>query len=388
MSKKVMLAYSGGLDTSVAIKWFMEKGYDVICYMADVGQGADADKARERALKIGAKKCIVDDLTEEFITDYVFPALTAGALYQDKYNLATALSRPLIAERMVKFAGEEKADTLAHGCTGKGNDQVRFEVAFHIKAPYLKVIAPVREWELTTRESEIDYAKKHNIPIEQTKKKLFSIDHNLWGVSVEGGSLEDPWQEPSKDTYISISTPEDAPDKASYVTIAFEKGLPTAINGENFKPVDIIKKLNKIGACHGIGRVDLIEDRLVGIKSHEIYEAPASAILYDAHTSLEELVLDRETRKFKKTVSARYGELVYNGLWFTPLKEALDAFTYNTQKNVSGEVRLKLYKGSVSVCGRKSPNSRYNVNLATYSDGDIFDRSLAKGFIDLWAMPY
>ncbi|MFH1798960.1 MAG: argininosuccinate synthase [Candidatus Omnitrophota bacterium] len=388
MSKKVVLAYSGGLDTSVAIKWFMEKGYDVICYMGDVGQGADAEKARLRALKIGAKKCIVDDLKEEFISDYIFPTLTAGALYQGKYNLATALSRPLIAKAMIKFAGEEKADTVAHGCTGKGNDQVRFEVTFHIKGPHLKVIAPVREWELKTREAEIDYAKKHNIPIEQTKKKLFSIDRNLWGISVEGGSLEDPWNEPSKDTYISINTPFDAPAKAEYVTIMFEKGIPIAVNGKKIKPINLVEKLNKIGACHGIGRIDMVEDRLVGIKSREVYEAPASAILYSAHTALEELVLDRETLKFKQTVSACYSRLVYNGLWFTPLKEALDAFISNTQKNVSGEVKLKLYKGNVLVCGRKSPKSRYNINFATYSDGDIFDQSLAKGFIDLWAMPY
>jgi len=386
--KKVVLAYSGGLDTSVAIKWLMKKGYEVVCYMGDVGQGEDLGKAKARALKIGASKCIVGDLKKEFVEDYVFMALKAGAMYQGKYNLATALSRPVIANAMVDIAKKEKADAVAHGCTGKGNDQVRFEVTFRLKAPYLKIIAPVREWELKTREEEIDYAKKHNIPIEQTKKKLYSIDRNLWGVSVEGGKLEDPWQEPQADTYTTIAKEEDAPSRVEYVEIMFEKGVPAGIDGKKYPAITLIKKLERLGAKHGIGRVDMVEDRLVGIKSREVYEAPASEILHAAHTSLEELVLDRETRRFKHIVSERYSELVYYGLWFTPLKGALDSFIENTQKGVSGRVKLKLYKGKVTVTGRKSPNSRYSVKLATYGKGDVFDQSLAKGFIDLWAMPY
>jgi len=386
--KKIVLAYSGGLDTSVIIKWLMERDYEVICYMGDVGQGADTKIGKERALQIGAKKCIVGDLKKEFITGYAFKALKAGALYQGKYNLATALSRPLIAEAMVRVAEKEKASAVAHGCTGKGNDQVRFEVTFHQKAPKLEVIAPVREWELTTRESEVDYAKKHKIPIEQTKKRLYSIDVNLWGISVESGKLEDPWTESPKDTYISITDPEKAPGKAKYITVTFKKGVPVAINGRKYDPVKLVAKLNEIGGAHGVGRVDMIEDRLVEIKSREVYEAPASEILYTAHTALEELVLDRETRRHKVLLAERYAELVYYGLWFTPLKSSIDAFVDSTQKDVSGDVKLKLYKGSVTVAGRKSPKSRYNKKLATYGKGDIFDQSLAKGFIDLWAMPY
>ncbi|MFQ5952050.1 MAG: argininosuccinate synthase [Candidatus Omnitrophota bacterium] len=386
--KKIVLAYSGGLDTSVALKWFIERGYEVICYMADVGQGAEAESARKRALKIGASKCIVGDLRKKFVTDYAFKALKAGALYQGKYNLATALSRPLIAEAMVKVAKKEKAGAVAHGCTGKGNDQVRFEVTFHLKAPHLKMTAPVREWELTTRELEIDYAKKHKIPIEQTKEKVYSIDRNLWGISLEGGKLENPWFEPPKNTYISVARVERTPAKARYVTVSFKKGVPVAINGKKYDPVQLVEKLNLAGGKHGIGRVDIVEDRLIGIKSREIYEAPASTVLHAAHTALEELVLDRETRRHKQGISDLYSELVYYGLWFVPLKEALDAFIDKTQEKVSGDVKLKLYKGSVTVAGRKSPNTRYKYELATYGKGDIFDQSLAKGFIDLWAMPY
>lgn len=386
--KKIVLAYSGGLDTSVAIKWFMDRGYDVVCYMGDVGQGADAVSAKKRALKIGAKKCIVGDLRKELVTEYVFRALKAGSLYQGKYNLATALSRPLIANAMVDVAKKEKADAIAHGCTGKGNDQVRFEVTFHLKAPKLKVYAPVREWELKTREAEIDYAKKHKIPIEQTKKKLYSIDNNLWGISIESGKLEDPWFEPPKDTFISVVPAEKAPNKPEYVEVYFSKGVPVELNGKKHDPIKLVELLNRTGGRHGVGRVDMVEDRLVGIKSREIYEAPASAILYEAHTSLEEMVLDRETLKYKQGVAQRYSELIYNGLWFTPLKDSIDAFVDKSQEKVTGVVRLKLYKGTVTVVGRKSRFSRYKEELATYGEGDKFDQSLAKGFIDLWAMPY
>ncbi|MGD2278832.1 MAG: argininosuccinate synthase [Candidatus Omnitrophota bacterium] len=386
--KKIVLAYSGGLDTSVALKWLLEKGYDVVCYMADVGQGAEAESARKRAHVIGASKCMVGDLRKKFLTDYAFRALKAGALYQGKYNLATALSRPLIADAMIEAAKKEKATAVAHGCTGKGNDQVRFEVTFQVKAPGLKVIAPVREWDLKTREQEIDYAKRHKLPIEQTKEKVYSIDKNLWGTSVEGGKLENPWHEPKKDTYISIAKPGKTPAKAEYVVIGFKKGVPVAINGKKRGPIELVEKLNNLGGKHGIGRVDMIEDRLVGIKSREVYEAPASEILYTAHTALEELTLDRETRRYKRDVSKLYSEMVYYGLWFTPLKEALDAFIDKTQEKVSGEVKIKLHKGVAAVAGRKSPNSRYKKELATYGKGDVFDQSLARGFINLWAMPY
>lgn len=386
--KKVVLAYSGGLDTSVIIRWLMDRGYEVICYMGDVGQGSDAESARKRALKIGASKCIVGDLKKEFIEQYAFRSLKAGALYQGKYNLATALSRPIIADAMVREALREKASAVAHGCTGKGNDQVRFEVTFHIKAPGLEVIAPVREWELTTRESEIDYAKAKNIPIEQTRKKIYSIDKNLWGISVEGDKLEDPAEEPGLDTFIGVTPVEKAPATPAYVKLVFSKGVPVAIDGKKLSGTEIVQKLNIIAGRHGVGRVDMLEDRLVGIKSREVYEAPASTVLYAAHTALEEMALDRSTRELKNILAQRYSELVYNGLWFTPLRESIDAFVDNTQKVVSGEVVVKLYKGNVTVSSRKSPNSRYKLALATYGEGDVFDQSLAKGFIDLWAMPY
>jgi len=388
MAKKIVLAYSGGLDTSVAIKWLMERGFEVICYMGDVGQGADTETSRGRALKIGAKECMVEDLKKSFIEDYAFRALKAGALYQGKYNLATALSRPIIAEGMVNFAKKIKAKALAHGCTGKGNDQVRFESTFAIMAPDLEVIAPVREWELKTREDEIDYASRHAIPIEQTKEKLYSIDRNAWGISVEGGSLEDPAAEPLPDSFVMVSPAEDTPQKAEHVTVTFKKGVPTRLNGKETSSNKLVETLNKIGGKHGIGRVDMIEDRLIGIKSREIYEAPASSILYAAHTALEELVLDRETRKFKETAAVRYAELIYNGLWFTPLKGAIDAFIDKTQESVSGEVKVKLHKGKVTVCSRKSKATRYNFKLATYGKADEFDPSLAKGFIDLWVLPF
>jgi argininosuccinate synthase len=386
--KKVVLAYSGGLDTSVIIRWLMDRGYEVVCFMGDVGQGSDAERARKRALKIGATKCIVGDLRKEFIEGYAFKALRAGALYQGQYNLATALSRPVIAEAMAREALKEKASAVAHGCTGKGNDQVRFEVTFHVKAPQLKVIAPVREWELTTRESEIEYARIKKIPIEQTEKKIYSIDKNLWGISIEGDKLEDPCLEPGIDTYISVTPAEKAPAAPSSVTISFSKGIPVAINGKKCGSVALVEKLNALAGKHGIGRVDMIEDRLVGIKSREVYEAPASTVLYKAHTALEEMVLDRSVREYKSMLASRYSQLVYDGLWFTPLREAIDAFVDRTQESVTGEVRLRMYKGNVTVTSRKSRNSRYNLALATYGKGDIFDQSLAKGFIDLWAMPY
>lgn len=386
--KKVVLAYSGGLDTSVAIKWLIEKGYEVIAYLADVGQGTGLDNAKKRALEIGAKKVVVGDLKKEFVADFIFPALKANAVYEGKYFLATALSRPLIAKGLVETAKKEKAGFVAHGCTGKGNDQVRFEVAVMNLGSGLEVIAPVREWDLPTRESEIRYAKTHNIPLEATKKKPYSIDKNLWGVSIESGKLEDPNFEPKEDVYQMTKSVSSAPSKPAYINISFEKGMPVKIDGRKLGPVKLVLKLNEIGGRHSIGRTDLIEDRLVGIKSREVYEAPAAFILLEAHKALEGLVLDKETLYFKEIVSLKYARLIYEGLWYTPLKEALDKFIDKTQRTVTGTVKMKLFKGNAVCVGRKSPNSLYKKELATYGKGDKFDQSMAKGFIEIWGMPY
>lgn len=381
MSKKIVLAYSGGLDTSVAVKWLSEKGFRVICFLADVGQGQNFNLAKKRAKLAGASKIIVGDLKKEFTENFIWPALKANAVYESKYLLATALSRPLIASKLVEVAHKEGAGFVAHGCTGKGNDQVRFEVSVGALASGIKVMAPVREWDLPTREAEIRYAKVHKIPIDVTKKKVYSIDRNLWGVSVESGSLEDPWFEPKEDAYQITRAAEKAPNKPCYLKVYFKNGVP--LGG-----VALIEKLNKIGALHSIGRSDLIEDRLVGIKSREIYEAPAANILMEAHKALESLVLDRETLCFKEIASLRYARLVYDGLWYTPLKVALDKFVDYTQKKVTGVINLKLLKGQITVVGRKSPNSLYKKELATYGKGDKFDQSLAKGFIELFGLPY
>ena len=388
MSKKVVLAYSGGLDTSVAVKWLKENGFKVICYMADVGQAKDNSIAKKRALKAGASKIIVGNLKKEFVEDFIWPSLKANAVYESKYFLATALSRPLIAKELVSVAHKEGAEFVAHGCTGKGNDQVRFEVTIGALDSKLKVVAPVREWDLPTREAEIRYAKIHKIPIDVTKKKPYSIDKNLWGVSIESGKLEDPWFEPKEDTYQMTKAPEKSPNKAYYLKIYFKNGIPKKVNGKSLDGVSLITKLNEIGGKYSIGRTDLIEDRLVGIKSREVYEAPAATILSEAHKALEGLVLDRETLYFKEIVSLKYARLIYDGLWYTPLKEAIDKFVDHTQKHVDGIVNVKLLKGVVSVVGRKSPKSLYKKELATYGKGDKFDQSLAKGFIELWGLPY
>ncbi len=388
MSKKVVLAYSGGLDTSVAVRWLKEKGFEVICYLANVGQGKDIAASKTRAKKAGAKKLIVGDLEREFVEDFVWPSLKANAVYESKYFLATALSRPLIAKKLVEAAHKEGAKYVAHGCTGKGNDQVRFEVTIGALDPSISVIAPVREWELATREAEIRYAEVHGIPLDVTKKKPYSIDRNIWGVSIESGKLEDPWYEPAEDAYQLTGPVEKSPDKPCYLKIEFKGGIPGKINGKSLGAVALIKKLNEIGARHSIGRTDLVEDRLVGIKSREVYEAPAASILLEAHRALEALVLDRETIYFKEIVSLKYARLIYDGLWYTPLKEAIDKFVDYTQKVVDGTVNVKLYKGSVSAPGRKSPKSLYNRELATYGEGDKFDQSMAKGFIELFGLPY
>lgn len=386
--KKVVLAYSGGLDTSVAIKWLNEKGYAVIAYLADVGQGEDFAKIKKKALKTGAAKVVIGDLKKEFVTDFIFSALKANAVYEEKYFLATALSRPLIAKGLVNTAKREKAKYIAHGCTGKGNDQVRFEVTAMVLNPELKVIAPVREWDLPTREAEIRYAKTHNIPIDVTKKKPYSIDKNLWGISIESGKLEDPWLEPPENIYQMTQALNKTSKTPSYLEIYFEKGIPKRINGILLQPVKLVEKLNLIGGRCGIGRSDIIEDRLVGIKSREVYEAPAAVILLEAHKALERLTLDRSTIHFKEKVSLEYSRLIYDGLWYSPLKKALDAFINKTQVAVTGTVRIKLFKGHAVCVGRKSKHSLYKEELATYGEGDIFDRSLAKGFIEIFGLPY
>ncbi|MDI6785516.1 MAG: argininosuccinate synthase [bacterium] len=387
---KIVLAYSGGLDTSVMIKWLKEKYQaEIIAVAADLGQGKELVNLEEKAINTGASKIYIEDLREDFINEYIFPALAANAIYEGKYLLATSLSRPLIAERLVEIALIEKADALAHGCTGKGNDQVRFETAFYTLAPYLKIIAPARTWEFKSREEEIVYAQKHQIPINVTKKSPYSIDRNLWGVSIECGLLEDPWVEPPKNAYQITISPQEAPDKPEYLEVYFEEGKPVGINEkEKMKGIKLIECLNTIGGKHGIGRVDMVEDRLVGIKSREIYEAPAATILYKAHKELESLVLDRETLYFKEIISQKYSHLIYQGLWFTPLKDSLDAFIKKTQEKVSGKVRLKLYKGVAEVVGRHSENSLYDQKLATYDEGDLFDHKAAEGFIKLWSLPY
>ncbi len=388
MKKRVVLAYSGGLDTSVAIKWFANRGYEVIAYMADVGQGSDFNTYEKRALKTGASKVYVGDLKKEFVKDFVFKAIKANAIYENNYLLATALSRPLIAKGLVKTAEKEKAEYVAHGCTGKGNDQVRFEVSIGALNPHLKILAPVREWELKTREQEIDYAKENNIPIDATKKKPYSLDVNLWGISIESGKLEDPYYEPDEDIYQLTKSVNKAKAKPSYVEIGFKKGVPVSLNGSVMNGVDLVVKLAKIAGDAGVGRSDMVENRLVGIKSREIYEAPAGWALYTAHKALESLVLDRELLHFKEIIALKYSELVYYGLWYTPLREALDKFIDETQVSVNGTVRLKLHKGNCVAVGRKSPNSLYKKELATYEKGDKFDQSLAEGFIRLWGLPY
>lgn len=386
--KKVVLAYSGGLDTSVAIKWLKDKGFNVIAYMGDVGQGQDLKNAKTRALKIGASKVIVDDLTKEFATDFILPALKANAVYESNYFLATALSRPLLAKGLVKAAKAEKATYVAHGCTGKGNDQVRFELAIRTLGPKLKIIAPLREWEFASREAELRFAKIKGIPLETKKKTAYSLDKNLWGMSIECGVLEKPWSEAPKNTYFMTKDPTKVSKKAKHITITFEKGVPKKLNGKSLNLVELIKLLNKIGGEYGIGRSDMVENRLVGIKSREIYESPAAKILVTAHKDLESLVLDRELAHFKNAFSIKYSEMVYYGLWFTPLKKALDSFINQTQGKVTGTVKMKLFVGNSMPVGRKSKFSLYKEEMATYGVKDKFDHKLAKGFIEIWGMPY
>jgi argininosuccinate synthase len=383
---KAVLAYSGGLDTSVAIRW-MQDTYDcdVIAAAVDVGEERDYAGIRQKALKIGAVKSVVVDAKKEFASDFVLPALKANAIYEGRYPLSTSLARPLIAKITGEIASKEGADMLAHGATGKGNDQVRFEVTWGTLFPKIKIVAPIRDWGMT-REQEMGYAKKHGIPIPVTKRSPYSFDVNLWGRSAEAGPLEDPWAEPLEEAYHWTVSPEKAPAKPEYVEIGFEQGEPAALDGVKMSPVELIGRLNALAGKHGIGRIDMVENRLVGIKSREVYECPAAAVLLAAHRDLEGMCLEKELAHFKSLLEAKYSELVYYGLWYSPLREALQAFIDESQKRVTGTVRMKLFRGSCVAAGRKSPYSLYRLDLATYDVGDRFDQKAAKGFIELFGL--
>ena len=388
MPEKVVLAYSGGLDTSIIIPWLKENySYDVIAMVGDVGQGDDLEAVVEKAYSTGASKVVVEDLREEFLTEYVFRALQAGAVYEHKYLLGTSLARPVIAKHQVEVANREGATAVAHGCTGKGNDQVRFELAYQSLAPELKVIAPWREWTLKSREDCLDYAEQHGIPVAASREKIHSRDRNLWHISHEGGELEDAGNPPLSSTWQLTRSPQEAPDHAEQVTIGFEKGIPISVNGMKLDPVSLVELLNEIGARNAIGRVDLVENRFVGIKSRGCYETPGGTLLITAHRELEALCLEREVAHFKQHVGLKYAELVYFGLWFTPLREALDAFVETTQKDITGSVKLSLYKGNVAVAGRESENSLYRTDLAGFTMGENYDQKDAEGFIRILGLP-
>jgi argininosuccinate synthase len=386
--KKVVLAYSGGLDTSIIVTW-LKRNYqcEVICFTADLGQEEELDGLEEKALKTGASKLYIRDLREEFLKDFVFPTIQAGAVYEREYLLGTSFARPLIAKHLVEIAELEGADAIAHGCTGKGNDQVRFEVTAMALNPKLKVIAPWREWDIRSREDAIAYAQEFNIPISASLTKIYSRDRNLFHLSHEGGPLENPWNEPEESMYELTVSPENAPDAPEYVEIGFEKGTPVSLNGEAMGALDLFIGLNKLGAKHGIGRVDLVENRLVGMKSRGVYETPGGTILRRAHQVLESICLDKHTMHYKDILAVKYAELVYNGLWYTRLREALDAFVRVTQENVTGTVRLKLYKGNLIVAGRKSPLSLYREDYASFGEEDVYNQRDAEGFIQLFGLP-
>ncbi len=386
--KKVVLAYSGGLDTSCCLAWLKERGFKVICFSANLGSEFTPEELKQKALATGAAKIYVKDLQKEFAAEYILSALKAGAVYQDKYLLSTALGRPLIAKYLVEAAKKERAKYVAHGCSAKGNDQVRLEVAVKALNPKLEIIAPLRQWKLTSRDLEVAYAKLKKIPISATKEKIYSIDKNIWGVSIEAGILENLNNEPKEEAFILTRSLKNAPAKEESVSIEFEQGQPVKLNSQPMDLVSLIEQLNKIGGRHAIGRTDAVEDRVVGIKSREVYEAPAAWILHQAHKELESLVLDKETLNFKALVSLKYAELVYQGLWFSGIKESLDGFIERTQRKVTGQVTLKLYKGNIIVTKRNSPYSLYKEELATYGEKDKFNRDWAEGFIRIWGMLY
>ncbi|MBN2329738.1 MAG: argininosuccinate synthase [Candidatus Omnitrophica bacterium] len=386
--KKVVLAYSGGLDTSVIIPWLIENyNCEVIAFAADIGQGEELEPVREKALKSGASKIFIEDLREEFLRDYCYPMLRAGAIYERQYLMGTSIARPLIAKKQVDIARLEGADAVSHGATGKGNDQVRFELTYQALAPDLKIIAPWREWDIRSREDAVEYARKHNIPVPVTVEKPYSMDRNFWHLSFEGGVLEDPWNEPPKDMFLLSANPEDAPDEPEYVEIEFDKGLPVAVNGKAMGPVEMQETLNRLAGKHGVGRVDLVENRLVGMKSRGVYETPGGTLLTCAHRDLLTLTCDRDTLHYRNTLAERYAELVYNGQWFTTLRHSLDAFFNETEQYVTGTARLKLYKGNCTTAGRKSPNSLYRLEYATFGEDEVYNQKDAEGFIRLFSLP-
>lgn len=387
MAKKIVLAYSGGLDTSVVIKWLIETyNAEVIAFCADLGQGEDLNAVKEKAIKTGASKAYVEDLRDEFVKDYIFPMLRANALYEGTYMLGTSIARPLIAKKQIDIAIKENADAVAHGATGKGNDQVRFELTYYALKPDIKVISPWREWKFDSRQSLIEYAEEHGIPVPATKEKPYSTDRNIFHISYEGGVLEDPWAEPPMDMYTIMSPPEKAPDKPLYIEIHYEKGDPVGINGELLSPVELFERLNKVSGDNGIGRIDIVENRYVGIKSRGVYETPAGTVLHIAHRALESITLDREVLHLRDSLIPKYAELIYYGYWFAPEREMLQSTIDSIQKDVTGTVRLKLYKGNCIVVGRKSPNSLYHPELATFEAERIYNQKDAEGFIKLNAL--
>jgi argininosuccinate synthase len=384
---KIILAYSGGLDTSVAIKWLKEQyNTEIIAFYADIGQVENTDAIREKALKTGAAKVYVEDLKEEFVKDYIFPMLRANAVYEGSYLLGTSIARPLIAKRQIEIAGEEGAEAVAHGATGKGNDQVRFELTYYASNPTIKVIAPWREWPFNSRQSLIEYSERHGIPVTATKEKPYSIDRNLFHISYEGGILEDPWQEPPSDMYTMIVQPEKAPDEPRYLEISYNQGNPVALNNEPLSPAALLARLNHLAGEHGVGRVDMVENRYVGIKSRGVYETPGGTVLHIAHRALESITLDREILHLRDSLITRYSELIYYGYWFSPERKALQTLIDDMQKDVSGTVRIKMYKGNCYVVGRKSPNSLYHLGLATFEAENVYNQKDAEGFIKLNAL--
>jgi len=386
--KKVVLAYSGGLDTSVIVPWLKNNyGCEVICMCANLGQEEELEGLEEKSMASGASKCYIEDLREEFITQYIFPTIRAGAVYERKYLLGTSFARPLIARRQVEIAELEGADALSHGATGKGNDQVRFELTYQALNPKLQVIAPWREWDIRSRQDALDYAVEYHVPVSATEKSIYSRDRNIFHLSHEGGILEDPWNEPERAMFQLTVEPEDAPDQPEYVEIDFQEGIPKKINGVARGPISLLTELNQIGGRHGVGRVDLVENRLVGMKSRGVYETPGGTLLMEAHQALEQLCLDKETLHYKQTIALKYADLVYNGQWYTPLREALDAFVDATQQDMTGTVRLKLYKGNVMVVGRRSPYSLYREDYATFGEEDVYNQQDAEGFIKLFGLP-